>query len=253
MGGVQAPRKRGGRFSANERTPSRKSSDDAQAAAASAASGASSERGMSAAVPWTITASMTRFEARWVSGALCAIVSTMAATWSVWSAAGTTSSTRPIRSARGASIASAVNSSRLACEGPTVATRRRVASGGRRGRDWPAAPRRWRHRRRCGGRRGRDGDTATSARAANRRDHRHRNRLDGLPGGVFGPVVTLGLAPHSAILKFGDVAACRERKVTGARRTTRADQVRRGRRRRHRALRGTSPPSWRCVGRGCRS
>ena len=62
----------------------------------------------------------------------------------------------------------------------------------------------------------RDGDTATSARAANRRDHRHRNRLDGLPGGVFGPVVTLGLAPHSAILKFGDVAACRERKVTGA-------------------------------------
>ena len=124
------PTKAGRTFSANERTPSRKSSDDEQAAVASAASGASSEREMSAAVPWAITASTTRFEARWVSGARWAIVSTMAAMWSVWSAAGTTSSTKPIRSAREASIASAVNSNRLACEGPTAATRRRVASGG---------------------------------------------------------------------------------------------------------------------------
>ena len=62
----------------------------------------------------------------------------------------------------------------------------------------------------------RNGDAATPARAANRRDHWHRDRLNGLPGGVFGPVVTLGLAPHSAALKLGDVAACRERKVTGA-------------------------------------
>ena len=33
---------------------------------------------------------------------------------------------------------------------------------------------------------------------------------------MFGSVVALGLAPHSAVLELGDVAACRERKVTGA-------------------------------------
>ena len=186
--------------------------------AGSVASAASERvrKGDVGAVPWAITASTTRFEARWVSGARWAIVSTMAATWSVWSAAGTTSSTKPIRSAREASIASAVNSAAW----PVRGRRRRRGGGSPRAVGEAEVGRRHREGGVIGGDAKvgveRDGDAATPARAANRRDHRHRNRLDGLPGGVFGSVVALRLAPHSAVLELGDVATCRERKVTGA-------------------------------------
>ncbi len=69
----------------------------------------------------------------------------------------------------------------------------------------------------------RDGYAPAPARAANRGDHRHRNRHDGLPGGVFGPVVALGLAAHSAFLELRDVAASGERKVAGTAKHDRAE------------------------------